>query len=253
MNDKQLLISSIVLLFLMLWLPIGQHDFLIDHWMKIGAYAIPFLGIGIFAFKGKVIDLPPTSNLRFMAVVLLIAYILHQFEEHWIDIFGNYYAFYAFNNNFILDSLGQPDALVRPLSKESIFVINTSLVWLVGLLAVLQSPKRVFPLVAMASIVLINGIVHIVAAIPKLQYNPGLLTSLVLFIPLYFWFTRYIRHIGNYKVLIICGLIWGFLAHVIMVAGLLLANWFEMIPEHLYWFVLVAWSFVPVQILRRTT
>ncbi|MEM9361414.1 MAG: HXXEE domain-containing protein [Bacteroidota bacterium] len=254
MNDKQLLFASIVLLFVMLWLPMGQHNFLIDHWMKLGTYAIPFIGIGIFAFKEKVVDPPLTSNLRFIAVISLMAYILHQFEEHWIDLFGNYYAFYTFNNSFILEGLRQPDATVKPLTKESIFVINTSLVWLVGLLAILRSPKHIFPLVSMASIVLVNGIVHIVGAISKLQYNPGLFTSLVLFIPLYFWFWGHIRkRIDNYKALVLCGLIWGFLAHVIMVVGLLLANWFEMIPEYLYWFVLVIWSVVPVFILRRTT
>lgn len=252
MNDNQLLIASIVFLFLMLWLPIGQHSFLIDHWMKIGTYAIPFIGIGIFAFNSKTGDLSLTSNLRLLAVIMLIAYILHQFEEHWIDLFGNYYAFYTFNNNFILDRLGQPDASVKPLTKQSIFVINTSLVWLVGILAILRSPKHIFPSIAMASIVLVNGVVHILAAVVYFQYNPGLLTSVFLFFPLYFWIIKQLRnHISNYTAQLVSGLIWAFLAHVIMVAGLLLANWFKMIPEYLYWFALVSWSIVPVTIFRK--
>ncbi|MEM1259209.1 MAG: hypothetical protein AAGH81_11810, partial [Bacteroidota bacterium] len=68
MNDKKLLTACIVLLFLLLWLPMGQHGFLIDHWMKIGTFAIPFIGIGIFAFKGNTMELSSTKNLRFMAV-----------------------------------------------------------------------------------------------------------------------------------------------------------------------------------------
>ncbi|MEM8765741.1 MAG: hypothetical protein AAGD88_18135, partial [Bacteroidota bacterium] len=100
MKDEKKLITSIVILFLALWLPLGQHNFLIEHWMKIGTYAIPFLSIGIFAFKDKSSDLPLVSDFRFLALILLVVYIIHQFEEHWIDLYGNYYAFYTFNNSF---------------------------------------------------------------------------------------------------------------------------------------------------------
>ena len=254
MKTSKPLLLAILVLFFMLWAPLGQFEFLVEHWMKIGTYAIPFMGIVIFAFNNSADDHSQFSNLRFLAVILLIAYILHQFEEHWVDLFGNYYAFYAFNNNFILNSLGKPDASIKPLTKESIFVINTSLVWLVGLLALLRSPKHTFPLIAMVSIVFINGIVHVLAGLVKFQYNPGLLTSIVLFIPLYFWALKQLRnHIKNYKAHIIVGLVWALLAHIIMVAGLLLANWFRVIPEFLYWLALVIWSITPIAILRKST
>ncbi|MEM6543231.1 MAG: hypothetical protein AAF634_18905, partial [Bacteroidota bacterium] len=82
MKNETIVTAILALLFVMLWLPMGQHDFLIDHWMKIGTYAIPFLGIGIFAFKEAGKSRPLRSDLRFLAVLLLIAYLLHQFEEH---------------------------------------------------------------------------------------------------------------------------------------------------------------------------
>ena len=69
-------------------------------------------------------------------------------------------------------------------------MINTSLVWLVGVLAIWRSPKHLFPLIAMASIIVVNGIVHLLAGVVKFQYNPGLLTSIIIFIPLYTWFVR---------------------------------------------------------------
>ncbi|MEM9391588.1 MAG: hypothetical protein AAGA02_14010, partial [Bacteroidota bacterium] len=133
MKSSNGLTGAILLLFIMLWLPIGQHDFLIDHWMKIGTYAIPFLLIGLFIFNEEDSFNSFLKNDRFIGVLMLIAYILHQFEEHWIDLYGNYSAFYDYNNNFILSSLGAPDSQVKPLTRESIFIINTSLVWLVGL------------------------------------------------------------------------------------------------------------------------
>ena len=170
MNTSRNLTGAIILLFVMLWVPIGQHDFLVDHWMKIGTYAIPFLLIGIFLFEAN----DRFSSCRFIGALLLIAYIIHQFEEHWIDIYGNYYSFYEFNNNFILSNLGAPNSTIRPLTKEAIFMINTSLVWLVGVLGILSSPRHLFPLFAMASIIIVNGFVHVLAAIATFRYNPGL-------------------------------------------------------------------------------
>lgn len=252
MDNKHLLTISIVLLFLMLWLPLGQQDFLIDHWMKIGTFSIPFIGIGIFAFNEREKIFEPNSNIVILSSLLLLAYIIHQFEEHWIDLFGNYYAFYTFNNNFILDNLGQPNSTDKPLTKESVFVINTSLVWLVGLLGILRSPKHLFPAIAMASIVFVNGIVHILSGVVKLQYNPGLFTSIVIFIPLYVFYVRYIhKKFPTIKKQLYAGLVWAFLGHVIMVGGLLAANYYHIISEPLYFIILIAWSILPIFVFNK--
>lgn len=252
MKPSNFLGLSILLLFLMLWLPLGQYDFLIDNWMKVGTYAIPFLLIGAFSMEkgeksGKLID-----NFKFIGILMLIAYILHQFEEHWIDIFGNVYAFYDFNNNFILGNLGEPDSDIKPLTKESIFVINTSLVWLVAAIAILRSPKHNFPLISMAAIIVVNGVVHILAGLVNWQYNPGIFTSILIFIPMYIWFVRHLQRINKgYRRQIIAGLIWAFLAHVIMVGGLLMANWFNLIPQMAYFIALVVWSIIPIALFRK--
>ncbi|MEO0572644.1 MAG: HXXEE domain-containing protein [Bacteroidota bacterium] len=246
MKTPKSLSLAILVLFFMLWAPLGQFEFLVEHWMKIGTYAIPFLLIASFAFLDGNKSTVWVKDFRFLGILLLIAYLIHQFEEHWIDLFGNYYAFYNFNNNTILEILGQPESSIIPLTKESIFAINTTLVWLVGFLVVSGSPKHVFPLFAMAGIMLINGLVHLLAGIAKFQYNPGLFTSIVLFIPLYFWMIKQMRYrVVRYKTYLIAGLIWAFLAHVIMVAGLLLANWYQVFSEYLYWVALVVWSIVP--------
>ena len=250
MKNNNLLIASIILLFSMLWLPMGQYEFLVDHWMEIGIYAIPFVGMGLFAFKERSEEIS-NHNYRLIAVVMLIAYIIHQFEEHWIDLYGYTYAFYTFNNNFILSNLGEPNSMVKPLTKESIFVINTSLVWLIGSSAILRSPKKLFPFFSMAGIIVINGFVHILAAIATQSYNPGLLTSVVVFIPIYFWIIKKTLNVHNtIRPLIFGGLIWAILAHIIMVAGLLASNWFNFFPEYIYWTLLIIWSILPVFMFR---
>ena len=104
----------------------------------------------------------------------------------------------------------------------------------------------------MAGIIVINGFVHVMGSLITQAYNPGVLTSVLIFIPLYFWLLRKVqKSTENFKLLVIGGLIWAFLAHVIMVAGLLAANWFQIIPEYLYWVILVAWSILPIEIFRN--
>ena len=188
--------------------------------MKVGTYAVPFLLVGAFSLREEGNTKEFFKDFRFIGILMLIAYIVHQYEEHWMDLYGNYYSFYTFNNNFILGNLGQPESQVKPLSKAAIFVINTSLVWLVGFLAIWQSPKRLFTLFAMASIIVVNGVVHILASMITFQYNPGLVTSIVVFIPIYLGFIRYVITLSaNFKKEILAGIIWAILAHIIMVGG----------------------------------
>lgn len=244
---------SILLLFLMLWLPMGQYDFLIDNWMKVGTYAVPFLLIGAFALQPEDQAESLWENYRFIGILFLIAYIIHQFEEHWIDLYGNVYAFFVYNNNFISGIVGNEDPNRIILTKESIFVINTSLVWLVAALGIWRSPGHLFPLMAMGGIIVVNGFVHILAGVATFTYNPGVVTSVLIFLPIYIWFFRMlVRKNAAYRKQLIGGLIWAFLAHVIMVGGLIAANWFNVFPEVVYFAALVLWSCVPVLVYRQT-
>ena len=173
----------------MLWAPLGQYEFLIEHWMKIGTYAVPFLLLMFFSSRTNQTN-SGFSDIKLIAVLLLVAYIIHQFEEHWIDLLGHQYAFYGDVNQLLLTVLGAPSEAIRPLTPEAIFVINTSLVWLVGAIAIWRTPKHVFPTLAMAGITLINGMSHIVMGIAQQSYNPGLLTAVVIFLPLAIAFYR---------------------------------------------------------------
>ena len=89
---------SVVVLFLMLWLPLGQFAFMTQHWMKVGTFAAFLLPIAYLATASRH---PEMSDPLFMSVVLLAVYVAHQFEEHWIDLFGNQYAFYDHVNALV--------------------------------------------------------------------------------------------------------------------------------------------------------
>ena len=138
-----------------------------------------------------------------------------------------------------------------PLSPESIYMINTSLVWLVGILAIWSSPKHLFPSLAMAGITLVNGMSHIILGVLRQSYNPGLLTAAVTFIPLAITFYRAtLKTIPSTKIQVVTSIIWAVLAHVVMVLGLLLANWFNIISEQNYFLCLIVWSIIPMLLFR---
>mgnify|MGYP001800576106 CR=1 FL=1 len=86
---KAVSLGAFIAAFALLWVPLGQHDFLVQHWMKVGTFMAPFLVLVAFSFSTseKLID------ARSISLALLVAYILHQFEEHWVDIYGRTFAF----------------------------------------------------------------------------------------------------------------------------------------------------------------
>ncbi len=251
LENSRLQTLCLILLFAMLWLPLGQYPFMLEHWMKLGTYAVPFLLIGASGFYHKE-EAPNGKSLKFIALLFFIAYVIHQFEEHWVDLTGTYYAFFTYNNNLLHNILGVGPEAPIVLTQASVYVINTSLVWLVALNGFLRAPRHIFPLLAMAGITMVNALVHIIASLRTFAYNPGLLSSCLIFLPLYFWSFRYItKRNSNSRKQLFAGLLWAFLAHVIMIGGMLAANWFHWIPEWLYFILLIIWSLLPLMIYQN--
>ncbi|MEJ8562340.1 HXXEE domain-containing protein [Yoonia sp. GPGPB17] len=202
----------------------------------------PFLLFVAFAVAK---DDDPRTNPRFLSLILLVAYIVHQFEEHWIDAFGQTYAFHPYLNDFLSDLTGSQRG-TEFMSPTSIFVINTSLVWLVGALGLWRGSNHIFATLCMAAIVVVNAVSHIGASLIAGGYNPGLVTGIVIFVPLgvavYVWLLR-----ANLATLrqILGSILWGLVAHVIMITGILVMHQFAPVPEVAYFAALIVWSLIP--------
>lgn len=116
-----------------------------------------------------------------LALVLLQLpiYMVHQFEEHTGDRFRKY--------------VNEHTAHCEALTKNGTFVINSVGVWGVDLLMIYLA-VFVNPMYALAAfyLPLINGTAHIVQSIIRREYNPGLWTSIVLFLPLAGWGLYYV-------------------------------------------------------------
>ena len=119
----------------------------------------------------------PTSE-RALFGALLVIYMLHQTEEHlWPG------GFRQFANARVFKS-GNDD---WPIDKGGVALINIGFVWLpVGLATMFPGPLRWVGL-AWIGLTLINAITHIVASVRLRTYNPGLVTSIVLFLPFTIW------------------------------------------------------------------
>jgi hypothetical protein len=142
------------------------YDWFIDNWARVSLpLAIILFLISPFVYQS--IDLA-----AFLVFLTLPFYMLHQFEEH---AGGQFKA-------FVNKTVGRGR---EALTDRAIFRVNVLGVWL-GTLVVLYLcvyVNIVWGLLA-GYMVVFNGIVHIVTSIRMRRYNPGLWTSVVVFLPL---------------------------------------------------------------------
>jgi hypothetical protein len=144
-------------------------DRLYRYWVYGGALA----GILILCLTPLIVR---NWSWPLIAVFLqLPAYMLHQYEEHDDGRFGR----------FINDVIGGGRNI---LSDAAIFVINIPGVWGVNAISIwLAATYGVgFGLIGIY-LTLVNAIAHLGPALGLRRYNPGLITGIVLFLPLGLW------------------------------------------------------------------
>ncbi|MER2509494.1 MAG: HXXEE domain-containing protein, partial [Amaricoccus sp.] len=99
-------------------------------------------------------------------------YMLHQFEEHDDDRF----------RKFVNATIGGGREL---LSRFDVFVINIVGVWGVDTIAIWLAARVHLGLGLIAVYLsMVNALAHCGQAVAMRRYNPGLITAIVLFIPL---------------------------------------------------------------------
>ncbi|MEO1041332.1 MAG: HXXEE domain-containing protein [Pseudomonadota bacterium] len=232
----------------MLWVPIGQSEFLAYHWMKIGTYMAPIVVFLAFKFRERA-EGPALVDATFMATLFLAAYLVHQYEEHWINLLGETYPLLHELNSLIAAVLGEDKYGI--MTREAVFYINTGVVWATALVAIWASPRHVFPSMAMGGIMAVNGFAHVMVALRTLSYNSGALTGSVIFLPLAIAYFRALLKAGIVsRNMVIAAIAWGVLGHVILFGGLFLANVMGFIPVGFYYAVLIGAGFAPLLLFR---
>lgn len=129
---------------------------------------------------------PRTRDMVWLAWAATAAYLLHQFEEHGIDAAGVPYAF----RGALCMRFGFANATACPIPESFITAVNIPAVWIAGPIAALLG--RRWPAIALSyfSVPAVNAFAHIGPALAAGDYNPGLLTAVLLFLPLSLWALR---------------------------------------------------------------
>ncbi len=142
------------------------YDWFIANWARASLpLAIILFLISPFIYHG-------IGLAAFLVFLTLPFYMLHQYEEH---AGGQFKA-------FVTKNVGRGREV---LSDRAIFLVNVLFVWLITLviLYLCVYVSIIWGLFA-GYMVAFNGIVHIATSIRMRRYNPGLWTSVVVFLPL---------------------------------------------------------------------
>jgi hypothetical protein len=149
----------------------------------------PWIGLGFAVVLGILLatgllrgdrSMPRWRDLSWLSFLAVAVYLAHNVEEYGIAADGTLHAF----PDSLCALLGQPDYPGCGIPPAFFLAVNLPLVWVAGPVAALLS--RRFPLAGLTlwGVIGINAIVHIVPAVVQRQYDPGLLTAIVLFLPL---------------------------------------------------------------------
>ncbi|HEY4891987.1 MAG TPA: HXXEE domain-containing protein [Reyranella sp.] len=155
-------------------------------------------------------------DLVWLAWLGTLAYLVHQFEEHGVDALGATYAF----RGEMCRNFGFPDVEACPIPFSFVTAVNISVVWVFGPAAALLGRRRPELALAFFAVPIINAIPHIVPAAAQGTYNAGLVTAIVIFVPLSLW----VFHVAlsRYRLgwrAVIATLVAGVVYHVIMIAS----------------------------------
>ncbi len=136
---------------------------LMTYWVY-GGFLAAFVLLALLPLVG--------ASAPLLAVMLqLPVYMLHQLEEHDDDRF----------RRFVNTNIGG-GRNVLPI--PAVFVINIGGVWLFNLVSIwlAATVDLGFGLIGIYGM-LVNAVVHMVAALVSRRYNPGLVTAIVLMLP----------------------------------------------------------------------
>ena len=149
-------------------------NFMRLHWFDVGLVLAFVAGVVVFF-----INLNPFSLLLWLS---LISLFLHQFEEY------RYPGYFPGMMNTVMFSSEQPDRY--PLNTNTSFIVNVFIGWFSYLLAAVFAEKALWLGIATILVSVGNFIAHTLLfnIKGKTLYNPGMVTAIVLFLPISAYF-----------------------------------------------------------------
>jgi hypothetical protein len=149
-------------------------NFMRMHWFD--------LGIVLAVVVGAFLLINHPNGLTLLLWLSLITLFLHQFEEY------RYPGYFPGMMNSVMFSSQQPDRY--PLNAQTALIVNVIVGWLFYFIAAVFSEKAIWLGIATVLVSVGNFFAHtfLFNIKGKTIYNPGMLTAIVLFLPLSVYF-----------------------------------------------------------------
>lgn len=192
--------------------------------MNVVLYDWPYAGLAAAVMGIVLLLVLPWSETRWrdpswLICLALPIYMLHQFEEHGINLLGERYHFLP----EMCAILGYPDPTHCPATPAFIAAVNCGGgVWIPGLLGILFLRRNILVGACGLGIPLVNAVVHIGVGIARARYNSGLLTAATLFVPFCVWTLLQLHRKGLLRPPALIGIIAsGVLLHATLAVSIL--------------------------------
>jgi hypothetical protein len=124
-------------------------------------------------------------DLSWLSWLGVAIYLIHNIEEYGVDLLGQFHAF----PHFMCAMLAQPPYPSCPIPAPFYLAVNLPLFWVGAPVAAILSRRHSILGLSVYGVIFINALTHL-GAFVRSGYNPGVLTALILFLPISFWVAR---------------------------------------------------------------
>jgi len=199
-----------------------MHEVLVGWpWLSL-AFAVLFLAWWFLRRRGTLPFRSRFTEPSWLLWLPLPVYMLHQFEEHGVDLFGRHYHF----QTDLCTALGYANVADCPATEVFICAVNVGTVWIAGLVAGVLGPRRPIAAAGMIGLLAVNVVAHLGPFVRNGgAYNSGLLSAVVLFLPVVVWLFRALLARGFFRRRdVLLGVAVGFLMHAVLLGSVTLAD-----------------------------
>ena len=162
--------------------------------MNVVLYGWPYFGLAAgVAGLAILLSSPRWKDPTWLVCLMLPVYMLHQFEEHGVNLMGAHYHFLT----ELCALLGRPDLSRCPANPAFVLAVNCGGgVWIPGILAIVFRRRNPMVGACAMGVPLVNAVFHIGQAAARGAYNSGLATAAALFVPMCAWTLAQLRRSG---------------------------------------------------------
>nr|WP_315382401.1 HXXEE domain-containing protein [uncultured Sphingomonas sp.] len=186
-------------------------------WIGLVAAAVLLVLLSMDSLRAD-LRVPRRHDLSWLSWAGVAAYLIHNVEEYGLDLHGQAYAFpKAFCGMFGYAAL-YPQC---PVPGEVFTAVNIPMFWLAAPLGAWMSRRYRFMGLAIYSVIAVNLAAHVGRTLVSGgQYNPGLLTAILIFLPLAGWTLIGTGALTRRELATVVGI--GVMVHAILIFGMLL-------------------------------